>query len=200
MTERKKVGVRVDADLWKRFKQNVKERKGQTRGVLGDELENAIRHYIRDDTNPTMRQMNERLARIEMAIGTSPADGGTDTFDGEPHTHAPSRVEAAADEKPAANAATEKKIRYLAEQVAGGGEVQQLTRSDLRDVVKDEYGFRADTARRYVDELIDYFDLREHPKNDAVLCSPAAYDRIMSDLRDDHEREATDEMEAIADE
>jgi hypothetical protein len=36
-------------------------------------------------------------------------------------------------------------------------------------VIKDEYGFRRDTATQYVSDLRDHFDLVAHPNNDVIL-------------------------------
>lgn len=268
MTDRKKVGVRVDADVWEAFREDVKARKGQTRGVLGDELEAAIRQYLGEDH---VSSANDRLQRVERIVthladdrGLAIADGvgvGAPS-DGETHTRAPSRIDAAAAEKPAPNAATEKKIRYFAERVreredwvteaadaladhaddlpdaaldnkiararyvtgpadldesgsvpealldrvtdaerhrlrqyragdesAARPPVAATTRETLRDVVREAYGFRRDTARRYVEELREYFDLLEHPDDPERL---RTRERLEADLdREARTREAT---------
>jgi len=76
-------------------------------------------------------------------------------------------------------------------------ELQQVGESTLRDIVKDEYGFRRDTAARYVDELREWFDLREHPVADGVLVTPAEYDRVVADCRDDAADEAADQLDDL---
>jgi hypothetical protein len=182
MSDRKRISPRVDADLWQEFRDSVEERKGQTRGVLGDELENAIRQYLGKHQSPALTRMDKRLNRIEQEIGAAPTDGGVDTVSGDEHTHAPSRLNP--DEKPAANAATEKKVAYLAgcvldEEVPHERELDMIPRDTLVSVVKDEYGFRADTAKRYVDSLIDYFDLKDHPHNDTLLVSEDRHAEIL---------------------
>lgn len=202
MSDRSKVGVRVDSALWERFRENVKERKGQTRGVLGDELENAIREYLRDDSTPTEKRMEKRLARIEKAVGAATPDGGTETLPEPSHTHAPSRISAAVEEKPSANAATEKKVAYLAEcvldaEVPNSRELVTVPREKLIDVVKDEYGFRSDTAKRYVERLVEYFDLREHPRADGILVSPDRYAELTEELREQERENASERMEEL---
>jgi len=198
MSDRTQIGPAVDADLWRRFREDVKARKGQVRGVLGDELETAIRQYLRDEPSPTEQRIDARLARLEDAIGVTSADGGTDTRDAAGHTHAPSRIDDAREEKPGANAATEKKVVYLAErvleqEVPQSREIQQVARDRLREVVKDEYGFRRDTAKRYVAELVDHFDLHEHPYADGILVSESEYQEIVEQRREDIEAEVTDQ-------
>jgi len=89
VSDRKRISPRVDADLWQEFRDSVEERKGQTRGVLGDELENAIRQYLGKHESPALTRMDKRLNRIEQEIGAAPTDGGVDTLSDDEHTHAP---------------------------------------------------------------------------------------------------------------
>ena len=198
MSDRVQVGPKVDAALWAEFREQVKRRHGQTRGSLGDELENAIRNYIHfgpDKSVPDqLAEMNARLQRVEGAVGTAEADGGADTVDAEPHTHAPSRVEGAIDEKPKPNAATDKKVRYLATQVErlnNGHEPDMIPRKKLREIVKDEYGFRRDTAKRYVEQLVDYFDLVDDPREGyKPLVSRERREELLEQRREELEAEA----------
>jgi hypothetical protein len=196
VSDREKIGPRINSELWERFRTDVRERKGQTRGVLGDELENAIRQYLKDEPDPIQKDIDRRLRRIEDAVGITPADGGATPSDGEGHTHAPSRIDAAADEKPAANAATEKKVRWLAERVREetAQEFKEVPRSVLRDVVKSEYGFRSDTAQRYVSELIDHFALVDHPVADPLLVTEERRTEIIEQRKDDIREEAEAEL------
>jgi len=187
VTKKKQPGVEIDADVWERFRQEVADRRGGVRGHLRTEVENALLDYIHGgDTTPN--EINQRLQRIEAAVGAAEADGGTDTFDGGSHTHTP--AENIPDEKPSANAATEKKIRYLAaslrERTTGDrdGDLISLTKSDIRDVVKDEYGFRSDTAQRYVTQLRDHLELVEHPNNDVVLITPERREELLTEEAD----------------
>ena len=201
MSDRKKVGVRVDGSLWERFRQDVENRKGQTRGVLGDELENAIREYLHDESTPTERRIEKRIERIERAVGAAPTDGGLDTLDEPRHTHTPSRLQV--DSKPSANAATEKKVAYLAEcvldkEVPNTREMTMVPRARIIEVVKDEYGFRSDTAQRYVDQLVEYFDLFEHPQNDSVLVSKEKRDELIEAEREQRAAETDADLDSIS--
>jgi len=198
MSERVQVGARVDAQLWERFREDVQERKGQTRGVVGDELENAIREYLRDESRPVDRRVEKRLARIEEAVGAAPTDGGVDTFDADEHTHAPSRLDVT--EKPPANDATDKKVAYLAECVrerTGSDDPKELPRSLLVETVKDEYGFRSDTAKRYVEHLSDQFDLRDHPTADPLLVTDERYQELVEQERNQRRDDAEAELENL---
>jgi len=199
MSDRTQIGPAVDADLWQRFRDDVESRKGQVRGVLGDELENAIREHLNDNPSPEQKEINARLTRIESKLGVTEADGGVDTSDAQSHTHAPSRVESATEEKPPANAASEKKVRYLAEslieqEVPNSREIEQIPKATLREVVKDEYGFRSDTAQRYVDELRDWFNLVQHPNIEKLLVSTGERERLLAEKREQLKQEAEEKL------
>jgi len=186
--DRVQIGPKVDGELWHKFREQVKERHGQVRGSLGDELENAIRNYIEFGPNQTtdqqLAEFNERLQRIEGAIGTAAGDGGATLSGDDSHTHAPSRVRAAATDKPAANAATEKKVAYLAAELLRSNgcddvtELKSVPKSNLQELVKEEYAFRRDTAKRYVEGIVDELGLREHPKNDRLYLSEEAHEEL----------------------
>ena len=193
MPNRVQIGPEVDERLWKEFRNTVKEEKGQVRGVLGDELENAIREYLRDDSSPTERRLERRIARIEQAVGAAPTDGGTDIPERRPHTHAPTE---APTERPAANTSTDKKIAWLARCVREnhGDDFKEVTRNDLQEVVKDEYGFRRDTAKRYVENLIDHFDLMTHPATDKVLVTEDRHEQIQENRREGLHKEPQEEL------
>jgi hypothetical protein len=62
-----------------------------------------------------------------------------------------------------------------------GGDPEEIAKSLLREAVKDEYGFRSDTAKRYVKKLVGHFGLVEHPNNSAVLVTPEQRESIIAD-------------------
>lgn len=178
LSERVQIGVEVDAAVWQRFRNDVQDRHGKVRGVLGDEVETALRERLGEETMPEIRQLQDQLTRIEHHVGAAATDGGTDTENPDSHTHAPSRLDV--DEKPPAPAATEKKVAYLAGQIEAdhNGGFAEIHRKVLRKTVKEEYGFRRDTAKRYVKRLIDHFDLHDHPMNDGLLVTTERYQQL----------------------
>ena len=189
-------GTRVDEQLWEQFRNAVIERHGTWRGHGRDAVETALRLYIADENEVSAVQVNRRLGRIESELGITSADGGADTLGADPHTHAPSRLDV--DERPSANAATDKKVAWLAEQV--GSNPESIPRAKLREIVKDEYGFRRDTAKRYVERLIDHFDLVEHPTADAdVLVSTDRREELVEQRRQELEAEADAELDEVVD-
>lgn len=188
MSDHVQIGPEVDRDVWNQFRERVAERHGTVRGNLGTELENAIQFYEQfgpDGSLPgQLAEMQTQLDRIERATGAVPADGGTHTFHTE-YTH--TRDSAHPDEKPAPNTPTEKKVRWLAECVRDevaptSREFGQVPRSTLRDVVKEEYGFKSETAQRYVSNLVSHFDLVNHPTNDAILVTHEERERLVEEL------------------
>lgn len=195
MSDRTQIGPAVDSKLWERFRQDVKARKGSVRGNLGNELDKALREYLNDSPSPTERRIDERLARLEEAAGLTPADGGTLPEDVETHTRAgPDTPQSPAantpDSKPSANASTDKKLAWLSEQliqqeVPNTRDLQSVSKNAISDLVVDAYGFRSDTARRYVDMLQQEFGLVPHPNTDKVLLTEEKRDEMLQSQEED---------------
>jgi len=58
----KQIGVKVDEQLWKQFRQDVSDRKGRVHGHLKSEVETALREYINASAGG---DTNDRLTRLE---------------------------------------------------------------------------------------------------------------------------------------
>ena len=132
MGKKKKIGVRIDGELWERFKNWVEQEHGRTRGVTADEVENALRNHLAAD-NP-----RDPLARIENDVATIKAqlaesDGGevvpepcgppspstTDT-----HTHTDDTVDVDDEPtKPGSKAPKSEKAEYLFEDLQTDGNI-----------------------------------------------------------------------------
>lgn len=201
MTDRVQPGTLVDEQLWQQFRNAVIQRHGSWRGHGRDALETAMRLYIADDSEMSAVQVNRRLGRIESELGIASADGGVDSFDAEGHTHAPSGYDPETDGKPSANASTDKKVQYLAARVEDdlSENFEEIPRTKLRDTVKDEYAFRKDTAKRYVERLVDHFELVDHPTHDGILISPEKREELIEQRREELEVEADAELDEVAD-
>jgi len=74
-----------------------------------------------------------------------------------------------------------------------------VPRARIIEVVKDEYGFRSDTAQRYVDQLVEYFDLFEHPQNASVLVSKKKREELIEAEREQRAAEADADFDSISD-
>jgi hypothetical protein len=197
MSDRTQIGPAVDAKLWQRFREDVKQRKGTIRGHLGGELENALREYLRDDSSPTEQRIEKRIARIERAVGAAPTDGGTDTSEAAEHTHAQTDTNTEPDDKPPANSASEKKVTYLAQCMRSdigihSDDAGMVPRSVLTDLVIDEYDFRGDTVERYVDRLIEEFGLQEPPNTnfDGELVTEPKYQKRIEERTEQAKQDA----------
>lgn len=189
MTSRKKVGVRVDAEAWARFREWVEDRHGQTRGVLGDELETAIRRHMGESPDEDLRTM---VAEVHRAVVPAQGDGGLSRAE---HTHA-RRPEHPP--KPREQAPRRRKVDYL---LAVLGEVNETTRDRLCEVVEREFGFGERTQDRLVDRLVERLDLREDPRRRrrqaGILLSPERYDEVVDALRAEHAEAAESELDEL---
>lgn len=126
MSNTKKVGARIDADLYEEFRQYVEGKHGRTRGVLAEELETAMRNHLNAEY-PT-----DALSRIENDVATikaqmAHADGGevvtpppTDS-ESNTHTHTPNGTvvegdteSSIGDAKPKPKAPKSEKVRWFA--------------------------------------------------------------------------------------
>jgi hypothetical protein len=178
-------GGRVSKATYDRFREFVRRQHGSVRGNLGTELEKAMEDRMEASNN------GDPITRIENDVATIKAmlagdDGGTEADGGEaaPTPSEPEYTHTRGDSKPAANAPTEKKLAYLIAQI--GEDCQMIPRKQLRERVKDEYGFRKDTAKRYVDRLIDHYNFVSHPHAEAdVLMSQERRRELLEQEADD---------------
>lgn len=201
MSEKVQPGVEIDKAVWEEFRENIKQRQGGVRGHLRSELENAIRLYIGQGDLAALEKMDRRMARMEQELGIAHADGGAETLNAPEHTHAP--AEQGVEEKPPANSSTDKKVAYLAQCVRDRHNVESekdsmLPRSVLVELVKEEYGFRPDTAKRYVERLVDHFGLREHPRDgyDQLVTEPK-YNAIVEEIQEYRREEAEADADSV---
>lgn len=199
MAPTKRIGVEIDKDLWREFREDVKARHHRTNGVLSTELENAIRQYLYtgavENSAEYLRDMNDRLKRIENAVETASADGGRTLSTAEAtHTHRPSTPYVAdhdTDAKPHPKAARSAKAAWLTEQYADA-EAVHLTR-DLRETVDRAYSFNDDAAERLVEAAAERLELVAHPRNADLLVTPDERERLLED-----DREAAEELTEAA--
>ena len=195
MGQKKKVGARVDGDLWHAFKQFVKDRHGQVRGSLSDELEQAIQdrmdaergpdrlQRIEEQTSHMNRQLSELADRIEADGGTSatarsaPARGGA-----EPSTRDP----------PAPNQPRSKKAAFVADVIRDRAPEQTFTRPAVRHVVNDTYSFNDEATDAMVDAVMR--DLGAEP--DPIDDEPSiAWGDTLEERWQEHKEQAADDAD-----
>jgi hypothetical protein len=163
MTDRVQPGTEIDEEVWKEFREEVARRRGGTRGHIRNELENALRAYSQAG-DATPGQIDARLQRIEAAVGVAPTDGGSTASEAQ-DTHTDDSETERLDERPRAKASRSKTIQWLVQCVNDWDSARddELPRERVISLVKDEYEFRSDTAKMYVERVIDHFDMVEHP-------------------------------------
>lgn len=212
MSDRVQIGVEVDADLWNELREDVRERKGKVRGVLGDEVENAIRHYLHNGPDRgTPQQLNDieaRLNRIEGAVGVEATDGGTDTSQPAMDTHTRDSALDVPDERPHPRGDTKAKVRWLADAALDAhgvalDELSMIHEDTIRDAIQDEYDFTADTTAEYVPKVVDQLGLVDHPSADpyadVLYVTEAEREDLIEKQREqarDDARETTERLEA----
>jgi len=144
--DKRQIGVKVDKDVWQRFRQDVMDRHGSVRGALGIELENALINYIQAE------QANDQLTRIEDDVATvvsmlaekekSDSDGGSDT----PTVSEDESTRARDLDKPRANQPRKDKLDYLLTKLLRDNPCDrqsgELPKSDFTEIIQTEYDFR----------------------------------------------------------
>jgi len=201
VTDEKQPGVKIDAEVWEQFREEVRERHGVVRGHLKTELENALRQYS-GDAGPSGVDIERRLARIEAEVGVEATDGGTDTSEPAECTHTPEQSLEAPDDRPHPQAATKQKVLWLAECVLDAECVTQsnlsMTHEDtVRDVIQDEYDFKAETAADYVEKVTEALGLVDHPSNDVLFVTEEKREELIEKQREQTRQEAKQRTEDL---
>lgn len=200
----------IDEDVYERFKNFVEDVHGSTRGHLRGEIENALEQYRKgfyDQADATARIEDDvattkaLVADLHEQIAEAESDGGSVTptrpDSDDEHTRAHSTARTA--EKPAANQPRDDKVAWLTETIRDDYPNQLISKSDLRDQVRDAYGFRDDTVDDYVADIRDRLGAEDDPRNDDLL----AWDDGLQDAREQYrdllEREADADFSAMDD-
>lgn len=199
MPERVKLGVRVRKDVWDEFKQDVVDREGQKRGVLGKEVETALRQYLYTGAQDTpaeyLRDMNERLERIEDRVAPAETDGGTPhrpRADRRTDTH--TSVSHPPHNPPNPRAPVADKAAWLAAQVDGMAEFS--VENDLGHAAVDAWAFADDTHDRVVSAALDRLDHVPHPSNDDLYVVAERHETLLAGRRERTREQAADTLDA----
>jgi len=205
MSEKVQVGLRVDRDLYEKWKQAVKDRCGRWKGAGGQELERMMREDIAavsgQNDEIDAAAIDERLARIEAAVKMEATDGGTDTSQPSEDTHTPSEDGTGVpDEKPHAKGPTEEKVAWLigqyhAEYGTDGEPLQRMHKGLAREIIDDEYTFAEDRAERYAEKMLSKLDMVEHPagRYDEVYVTENRFHELREEQREEREQAARDD-------
>lgn len=165
-----KIGVRVDEDLWAEFRQFVQDNHNRTRGVLSNELENAIEEYMTQErTTDQLTRIEEDVSRLKAIVAEAEGDGGTTPAENDVHTHTPN---VSSGEKPPANAPRHEKVEYIADSLFEP-ESEQVAPPMIKREIEIEYGFGDRTVEKLVPLVVDNLASREgtvrHPNNEMIV-------------------------------
>lgn len=191
MGDTTKIGVEIDARLWEEFRNDVENRRGRVRGVLGDEVETALRsHLYAAEDGDALDHMKRIEEKLDAAIDAE-ADGGTTLSTGE-------SARARESGKPPANSPREKKVRYLVDCVCDvygvSRESGELIRDDVWRLVDREYSFEEATTEEYVGLVIEAFGAVSHPGHGNSLVWGTALSEAEAKVRE----AASEELEELS--
>jgi BMFP domain-containing protein YqiC len=191
----------IDADEYDRFVNFVRDVHDGTRGHLRKEIENALRDYRESyyEGDDRLLRIEDDVASIKALLADVEGDGGTPALrvpDADARTHAYADSDGDADPvqagdpdgKPPANASRTQKVAWLAAQITGD---PVISPGDLRDLIRDEYGFQDRTVDDYVDLIIDELDAERHPIHGKTL--------VWADRLDEAQQQAEEQRHNDAD-
>lgn len=197
MSDEVQPGTKIDADVWEQFREEVRERHGVVRGHLKTELENALREYS-GNGGTADTDVERRLARIEAAVGVGATDGGAATPEPAEDTHTPNGLP---EEKPHLNTSPKKKIEWIAAEYRRVYGQDNLTLHKVlpglvEELIEDEYAFADDDrTQRYVEDVIDYLGVVQHPDEPQRYIPEERYDEIMAEREQQRRTEAAEETD-----
>jgi hypothetical protein len=168
--EKKKIGVKVDSAVYDRFVNFVEEKHGTRRGVLGMELEKAMRNRM-DSRNEDdlLREISEDVKRIKDTAVE--ADGGSPALEARTHTQEHTREDKNNErEKPPSKAPTGKKVEFLFETFVN--DEGEFDRRQIEKHITQYYDFGDRTVEKYAEKVVeriaDEFEVYQHPKNKSI--------------------------------
>lgn len=163
MDNKVKIGVRIDESVWQDFREYVRENRHRTRGVLGEEVEIALRERMNaEHGNDALQRIEEDVSTLKAMLAES--DGGVPPSSSDSVcTHARGNGS-----KPKPNQPRETKVEWLIEEHykrSGGEATEQM----VTETVQEVFGFGERTAREYVELFADQIDAKRHPNNSQIL-------------------------------
>jgi hypothetical protein len=172
------IGARVDEQLWKQFREDIKARRGKIKGHLGHELENALREYLNaskgGDTHDRLRRIENNLDTVldelEGAESETDSDGETDSM----------------------SKKTENRINEIMSDIRDRADelgASRVREQDVEAAIERNAGTSYKTIQRYTRLLQNQRELFAHPQHDDVYfvrASPfVAFVENNEDISDD---------------
>jgi len=162
MPETTKIGVEISATTWEQFRNDVKNRRGRVRGVLGNEVEKALeKQMMATEGGDAIDHMKRIESKLDTVIDTE-ADGAGVALS-EPES-APTR-----ETKPKPNQSRREKVQYLLDELAINEDGGSIHENAIRNVIQEEYNFSDDNEDDYLSMIIDRLDAIPDPKIDGMF-------------------------------
>jgi len=148
--EKTQPGARIDSQLWERFRQDVQERRGGTRGHLATELENAIENYLDASKGG---DNNDRLRRLENSVEDIAAS-----------VEALSEQVGQKKKHSSLSQTTKDRLRDIRAQInREAGDSDVVHQSVINKAIEDNAGSSEPTLKRYKEMLKQRRIVFEHP-------------------------------------
>ena len=185
MGERVPVGARADEDVIADFREFVEDKKGQVRGEMGRELENAMIEYMDNDRSA---RIEEKVDELHEMMEESLSE---ESLDGERETATSSNGQSDdSDSGRSINQRTRDSLNAIKAEIPKD---TTISASLLESAIEEHAGHSYKTLQRYKDMLIKRGEILEHPvepqkyvtsqKTYAVVCEHS--DRVKPpELRD----------------
>ena len=144
-------GVKFDASLWQRFRENVKARKGGIDGHLRTELENALREYLDASDGG---DMHDRFDRVDDRLDT---------------LLALVEDERKKKKEESVSSRTENRLESIRQQITEETDGSPKVHKEVVELaIRDNAGGSDPTIRRYKKLLQQDRELFPHPNNDKM--------------------------------
>ena len=178
---RTKIGPKVDERVYERFVNHVEEKHGMTRGVLGMEVENALRRYMEvPEDERVLSKVSRDLDVIKDAVGAE-ADGGRVVADeADPagsdaaHTHTESvctNDDIDTDEVPHKKASKADKADYIFDAVTVDVDGLVVNANVFRKKISDTWGFGDRATGDIIRQICDRYHAKAVRKADDDMWS-----------------------------
>lgn len=149
--ETTQTGVQFDADLWQRFRENVRARKGGIDGHLRNELEQALRNYLDasddGDIDDQLTRIEDRLDRLADAVSSEGKKKKDESL----------------------SSRTENRLDDIRDQIQDETDDSPKVHEEIVEMaIRENAGGSDPTIRRYKELLQQDRDLFPHPNRDRM--------------------------------
>ena len=155
--QEQQIGVRVDKQLWKQFRQDVMERRGAVRGHLKTEVNNALRSYIQATKGG---DLDDRVIRLENSVEEIAT--GIDTL-----VDAKKRKKTKDSD---VSSTTQNRLKRIQERLdREAGDATKVHESIVHNAIEDIAGASRPTLNRYKEMMESRHIAHKWPKTDSDI-------------------------------